>query len=35
MGPLVNRRITAAAVGAVAAVIVAVNVYLLWVTFLA
>jgi manganese transport protein len=34
MGQLVNRRITTAAAGAVAAVIVAVNVYLLWAMFL-
>jgi manganese transport protein len=33
MGALVNRRITTAAAGAIAAMIIALNVYLLWATF--
>jgi manganese transport protein len=33
MGPLVNRRITTVAAGGIAAMIIALNVYLLWATF--
>jgi manganese transport protein len=33
MGPLVNRRLTTAAAGGIAAMIIALNVYLLWATF--
>jgi manganese transport protein len=34
MGPLVNRPVTTAATSAIAAVIICLNAYLLWVTFL-
>src|SRR6201987_1984558 len=33
MGPLVNRPLTTAAAGGIAAMIIALNVYLLWTTF--
>ena len=33
MGPLVNRRLTTAAAGGVAGLIIVLNVYLLWLTF--
>jgi manganese transport protein len=33
MGPLVNRRLTTAAAGSVAGLIIVLNVYLLWLTF--
>jgi manganese transport protein len=33
MGPLVNRRLTTATAGGIAAMIIALNVYLLWATF--
>jgi manganese transport protein len=33
MGPLVNRRITTVAAGSIAAMIIALNAYLLWATF--
>jgi len=33
MGPLVNRRITTVAAGGIAAMIIALNAYLLWATF--
>jgi manganese transport protein len=32
MGPLVNRRITTVAAGGIAALIVALNIYLIWAT---
>ena len=34
MGPLVNRPVTTAATSTIAAVIICLNAYLLWVTFL-
>jgi manganese transport protein len=33
MGPLVNRRSTTVAAGGIAAMIIALNAYLLWATF--
>jgi len=33
MGPLVNRPLTTAAAGGIAAMIIVLNVYLLWTTF--
>jgi manganese transport protein len=33
MGPLANRPLTTAAAGGIAAMIIALNVYLLWATF--
>jgi manganese transport protein len=33
MGPLVNRRITTVAAGGIAAMIIALNAYLLWAIF--